>query len=67
MSCPQSDPSAYATQLEDKKSRLINLPTPFAAPTPEVPESSHEHYRLRTEFRLWWETDNEKHHYAVSG
>lgn len=53
MSRPQFDPSAYAAQLEDKKSRLAGLLAPFAAPAPEIFESPHEHYRLRAEFRLW--------------
>ncbi|WP_260475779.1 hypothetical protein, partial [Pseudomonas aeruginosa] len=30
MSRPQFDPSAYAAQLEDKKSRLAGLLAPFA-------------------------------------
>ena len=65
MSRPQFDPSAYAAQLEDKKSRLAGLLAPFAAPAPEVFESPREHYRLRAEFRLWRETGNEKRHYAM--
>ena len=65
MSRPQFDPSAYAAQLEDKKSRLAGLLAPFAAPAPEVFESPREHYRLRAEFRLWRETGNEKRYYAM--
>lgn len=65
MSRPQFDPSAYAAQLEDKKSRLAGLLAPFAAPAPEIFESPREHYRLRAEFRLWRETGNEKRHYAM--
>ena len=29
--------------------------TPFEAPAPEVFESAREHFRLRAEFRLWYE------------
>ena len=48
MSRPQFDPSAYAAQLEDKKSRLAGLLAPFAAPAPEVFESPREHCLLYT-------------------
>ena len=55
MSAPQFDPSSYAAQLAEKKTRLIELLAPFAAPEPQVFESPREHYRLRAEFRLWRE------------
>jgi len=57
------DAAAYAAQLEAKKTRLIELLTPFAAPEPQVFASPHEHYRLRAEFRLWREAG--ELHYAM--
>lgn len=55
MSAPQFDPSSYAAQLAEKKTRLIELLAPFAAPEPQVFESPRDYYRLRAEFRLWRE------------
>ncbi|MEH6365682.1 MAG: tRNA (uridine(54)-C5)-methyltransferase TrmA [Pseudomonas marincola] len=63
MSAPQFDPAVYATQLEEKKQRLIDLLAPFGAPEPQVFDSAREHYRLRAEFRLWRE--GEDRHYAM--
>ncbi len=63
MSRPQFDPSTYAAQLAEKTQRLRELLAPFAAPEPEVFDSPREHYRLRTEFRLWRE--GEDRHYAM--
>ncbi|WP_137818273.1 tRNA (uridine(54)-C5)-methyltransferase TrmA [Pseudomonas sp. 2FG] len=63
MSAPQFDPATYLAQLEEKKHRLVALLAPFAAPEPEVFDSPREHYRLRTEFRLWRE--NEERFYAM--
>ncbi|MDT4803583.1 tRNA/tmRNA (uracil-C(5))-methyltransferase [compost metagenome] len=65
MSRPVFDPAAYAAQLHDKTARLRELLAPFAAPEPEVFDSPREHYRLRTEFRLWRESGNENRHYAM--
>lgn len=57
------DAAGYAAQLDDKRQRLIELLAPFDAPAPQVFESPREHYRLRTEFRLWREGD--ERHYAM--
>lgn len=57
------DPSNYDNQLAAKRERLIQLLQPFAAPEPEVFASQPEHFRLRAEFRLWYE--NGKPHYAM--
>ena len=48
-------PSAYAAQLEDKRTRLHELLHEFSAPEPEVYPSPPAHYRQRAEFRLWHE------------
>jgi tRNA (uracil-5-)-methyltransferase len=55
MSRPQFDPATYDAQLAEKAARLVELLAPFDAPAPEVFDSPREHYRLRTEFRLWRE------------
>ncbi len=41
----------------------MELLAPFDAPAPEVFDSPREHYRLRTEFRLWREEG--QRHYAM--
>lgn len=61
MSAPQFDPATYDSQLADKAARLRKLLAPFDAPAPEVFDSPREHYRLRTEFRLWRE-DGQRHY-----
>lgn len=61
MSAPQFDPATYDSQLADKAARLRELLAPFDAPAPEVFDSPREHYRLRTEFRLWRE-DGQRHY-----
>jgi tRNA (uracil-5-)-methyltransferase len=61
MSAPQFDPATYDAQLADKTARLVELLAPFDAPAPEVFDSPREHYRLRTEFRLWRE-DGQRHY-----
>jgi tRNA (uracil-5-)-methyltransferase len=63
MSAPVFDPATYAAQLAEKEQRLIALLAPFAAPAPELFDSPREHYRLRTEFRLWREGG--QRHYAM--
>ena len=63
MSRPQFDPATYDAQLAEKAARLADLLAPFDAPAPEVFDSPREHYRLRTEFRLWRE--NGQRHYAM--
>ena len=61
MSRPHFDPATYDAQLADKTVRLVELLAPFDAPAPEVFDSPREHYRLRTEFRLWRE-DGQRHY-----
>ena len=61
MSRPHFDPATYDAQLADKTARLVELLAPFDAPAPEVFDSPREHYRLRTEFRLWRE-DGQRHY-----
>lgn len=55
------DPSSYTQQLDEKVARLRALLAPFDAPEPAVFDSPREHYRLRTEFRLWRE-DGQRHY-----
>jgi len=61
MSAPQFDPATYDAQLAEKAARLVELLAPFDAPAPEVFDSPRDHYRLRTEFRLWRE-DGQRHY-----
>ena len=56
-------PEQYESQLAAKRERLEQLLAPFDAPVPEVFESAREHFRLRAEFRLWYE--NGEPHYAM--
>jgi tRNA (uracil-5-)-methyltransferase len=51
----QFDPTNYDRQLAAKRERLVALLAPFDAPQPEVFASPAEHFRLRAEFRLWYE------------
>ena len=57
------DPDNYEQQLQAKRERLITLLTPFDAPAPEVFASPKSHFRLRAEFRLWYEDGQA--HYAM--
>lgn len=57
------NPAGYDEQLEAKRLRLVELLQPFDAPAPEVFASPTEHFRLRAEFRLWYE--NGQPHYAM--
>jgi len=57
------DPANYAAQLAEKRERLCSLLAPYSAPEPEVFESAPEHFRLRAEFRLWYEQGQP--HYAM--
>ncbi|SDS69611.1 tRNA (uracil-5-)-methyltransferase [Halopseudomonas litoralis] len=57
------DPTGYERQLEEKRQQLTALLQPFAAPAPEVFTSPLEHFRLRAEFRLWYEQGQP--HYAM--
>jgi tRNA (uracil-5-)-methyltransferase len=57
------DSQAYATQLEEKVTRLRDLLAPFDAPQPTVFDSPLQNFRLRAEFRLWREAG--ERHYAM--
>ncbi|MFA5676784.1 MAG: tRNA (uridine(54)-C5)-methyltransferase TrmA [Pseudomonas sp.] len=57
------DPTGYDQQLQAKRQRLVELLEPFAAPTPDVFASPVQHFRLRAEFRLWYEEGQP--HYAM--
>ena len=57
------DPAGYDQQLQAKRQRLVELLEPFAAPEPDVFASPVEHFRLRAEFRLWYEGGQP--HYAM--
>ena len=57
------DPAGYDRQLQAKRERLVELLQPFDAPPPEVYTSPIEHFRLRAEFRLWYEEGQP--HYAM--
>lgn len=59
----QFDPANYQAQLDEKRERLIKLLAPFDAPEPAVFSSPTEHFRLRAEFRLWYE--NGQPYYAM--
>lgn len=48
-------PAAYQQQLATKQQRLQQLLAPFAAPESEVFASAPQHFRLRAEFRIWFE------------
>ncbi|MEQ6219566.1 hypothetical protein ABMB44_12660 [Levilactobacillus brevis] len=53
----------YDDQLAEKVARLKTLMSPFAAPEPEVFRSPVDHYRMRAEFRIWHDAeDNVSHH-----
>ena len=62
---PNTDYSsaAYTEQLNAKQARLQSLLHEFNAPAPQVFASAEQHYRLRTEFRLWREGG--QRHYAM--
>ncbi len=62
---PNTDYSAdaYAQQLQAKHARLQSLLSEFNAPEPQVFASAPQHFRLRTEFRLWRE--GEQRFYAM--
>lgn len=49
------NPAQYSALLKDKQQTLTELLAPFNAPELEVFASPTEHYRMRTEFRLWRE------------
>lgn len=51
------DPNRYNEQLKEKQTYLAGLLAPFNVPALEVFESPDQHYRMRTEFRLWRKGD----------
>ncbi len=53
MNTPLFNPNRYSEQLKKKQTYLADLLAPFNAPALEVFESPDQHYRMRTEFRLW--------------
>ncbi|MGN5519721.1 tRNA (uridine(54)-C5)-methyltransferase TrmA [Halopseudomonas sp. Lyrl_26] len=57
------DPAGYEQQLAAKRERLTELLAPFSAPEPAVFASPREHFRLRAEFRLWYQDGQP--HYAM--
>ena len=57
------DPAGYEQQLAAKRERLTELLAPFSAPEPAVFASPREHFRLRAEFRLWYQDGQP--HYAL--
>ena len=57
------NPADYDQELAAKRQRLIDLLAPFQAPEPQVFSSPKEHFRLRAEFRLWYQDGQA--HYAM--
>ncbi|KAA0694951.1 tRNA (uridine(54)-C5)-methyltransferase TrmA [Halopseudomonas laoshanensis] len=57
------NPADYDQELAAKRQRLIDLLVPFNAPEPQVFSSPTEHFRLRAEFRLWYQDGQA--HYAM--
>lgn len=55
--------AAYNAQLQAKQERLQQLLAPFTELQPEVFASAPQHFRLRAEFRIWFE--NGIGHYAM--
>src|SRR5690554_2622716 len=49
------DPAGYEQQLAAKRERLTALLAPFSAPERAVFASPRERFRLRAEFRLWYQ------------
>ncbi len=54
---------AYAGQLQAKQQHLQQLLAPFAAPETQLFASAPEHFRLRAEFRIWFQDGTG--HYAM--
>jgi tRNA (uracil-5-)-methyltransferase len=63
MPLPRTDPDNYQALLAKNVSQFKLAFAPFAIPEPEVFPSTPEHYRLRTEFRVWHQDDDL--HYAM--
>ncbi|MBN3859358.1 tRNA (uridine(54)-C5)-methyltransferase TrmA [Neisseriaceae bacterium PsAf] len=53
----------YEKQLEDKKTHLENLLSPYDIPSLSIYESPIQNFRMRAEFRIWHEQGNA--HYAM--
>jgi tRNA (uracil-5-)-methyltransferase len=51
-------PANYARQLAEKTTRLKRMLSEFGMPDLEVFESPPEHYRMRSEFRVWHDDDD---------
>ncbi len=52
------DPDNYQTQLDAKKARFSKQFATFNLPELEVFDSPRQHYRMRSEFRVWHEGDD---------
>ncbi|MCJ7975261.1 tRNA (uridine(54)-C5)-methyltransferase TrmA [Aeromonas veronii] len=48
----------YQAQLDEKRARLTELFAGFTLPALEVHSSPAEYYRMRAEFRIWYEGDD---------
>jgi len=46
-------PAQYSELLEQKAAAITQLLADFAPPPPEVFDSPKQHFRMRTEFRIW--------------
>ena len=58
MSISVVNPEQYSSQLEEKKQHIAQLFSEFNLPAVEVFESPREHYRMRSEFRVWHDDDD---------
>lgn len=58
MSISVVDPTLYLSQLERKTQRISEQFCGFSLPSIEVFESPREHYRMRSEFRVWHDEDD---------
>lgn len=55
---PEATEERYAEQLAGKRERVDTLFKDMSIPDIEVHRSKSEHYRLRTEFRVWQDKDD---------
>lgn len=58
MNTNKFDPESYASQLEIKRLKLIELFAPFTNETIKVFPSIPAHYRMRAEFRIWHQDED---------
>jgi tRNA (uracil-5-)-methyltransferase len=58
MNTNTNDPESYASQLEIKHLKLIELFSPFSNEKIAVFPSTPAHYRMRAEFRMWHDGDD---------